>query len=97
MVKEGIILGHKISQQVIKVDKAKIATIKKLPPAISVKARRSFLGHMFFYKRFVKDFSVIAQPLTKLLENDTMFEFNKECVATFLSLKNKLLEAPRHQ
>ncbi|KAD3067061.1 hypothetical protein E3N88_34941 [Mikania micrantha] len=43
MVTEGIVLGHKISCDSIQVDKAKIETLRKLPPPTSVKAVRSFL------------------------------------------------------
>ena len=48
MVKEGIVLGHRISEREIEVDKAKIETIEKLPPLSSVKGIRSFLGHAGF-------------------------------------------------
>ena len=56
MVREGIILGHKISLSGIEVDKAKVEIIEKLPPPNSIRAIRSFLGHTRFYKRFFKDF-----------------------------------------
>ena len=56
MVQEGIILGHKISVRGIEVNKAKIETIEKLPPPSSVKGIRSFLGHVGFYRRFIKEF-----------------------------------------
>nr|GFA40560.1 DNA-directed DNA polymerase [Tanacetum cinerariifolium] len=49
MVKEGIILGHKISKQGIEVDKAKVDVITKLPHPTTVKGIRSFLGHAGFY------------------------------------------------
>ena len=67
MVKEGIVLGHQIFQRGIEVDKSKIETIEKLPPPSSVKGIRSLLGHVGFYRRFIKDFSKIAKPLSNLL------------------------------
>ncbi|GJZ55636.1 reverse transcriptase domain-containing protein [Tanacetum coccineum] len=71
MVKEGIVLGHKISKNGIKVDKAKVDVIAKLPHPTTVKGIRSFLGHAGFYRRFIQYFSKIARPMTRLLEKDT--------------------------
>nr|GEU84453.1 reverse transcriptase domain-containing protein [Tanacetum cinerariifolium] len=93
MVKEGIVLGHKISKEGIEVDKAKVDVITKLPHPTTVKGIRSFLGHAGFYRRFIKDFSKIARPMTRLLEKDTLFLFSKECVEAFQTLKRKLTEA----
>ena len=78
MVQEGIVLSHKISQKGIEVDKAKVEIIEKLPPPISIKAIKSFLGHVGFYKRFIKDFSKIAKPLSMLLIKDVPFNFSKD-------------------
>nr|GEW93368.1 reverse transcriptase domain-containing protein [Tanacetum cinerariifolium] len=94
MVKEGIVLGHKIFKQGIGVDKAKVDVITKLPHPTTVKGIRSFLGHAGFYHRFIKDFSKIAKPMTQLLEKDTPFIFSQECVEAFQTLKRKLTEAP---
>ncbi|GJY19346.1 reverse transcriptase domain-containing protein [Tanacetum coccineum] len=94
MVKEGIVLGHKISKSGIEVDRAKVDVIAKLPHPTSVKGIRSFLGHAGFYRRFIQDFSKIARPMTHLLEKDTPFIFSKECIEAFNILKKKLTEAP---
>ncbi|GKA42577.1 reverse transcriptase domain-containing protein [Tanacetum coccineum] len=94
MVKEGIVLGHKISKKGIEVDKAKIEVIAKLPHPTTVKGIRSFLGHAVFYRRFIKDFSKISRPMTHLLEKNTPFVFSEDCILAFHTLKKKLTEAP---
>ncbi|GJS15915.1 putative nucleotidyltransferase, ribonuclease H [Tanacetum coccineum] len=94
MVTEGIMLGHKVSRKGLEVDKAKIDVIAKLPPPTNVKAVRSFLGHAGFYRRFIKDFSKISRPMTKLLEKDSVFNFDEECNKAFETLKEKLTNAP---
>ena len=94
MVKEGIVLGHKISKAGIEVDRAKVDVIAKLPHPTTVKGIRSFLGHAGFYRCFIQDFSKIARPLTRLLEKDAPFIFSNECVEAFNILKKKLTEAP---
>ncbi|CAM8960866.1 unnamed protein product [Rhodiola kirilowii] len=78
----------------IEVDKAKIEVMEKLPPPKDVKGIRSFLGHAGFYRRFIKDFSKIAKPLTNLLCNDTKFRFDEECLVAFEKLKKALVSAP---
>nr|GEU94351.1 reverse transcriptase domain-containing protein [Tanacetum cinerariifolium] len=93
MVKEGIVLGHKISKNGIEVDKAKVDVIAKLPHPTTVKGICSFLGHAGFYRRFIKHFLKIARPMTHLLKKDTSFLFSKECVEAFQTLKIKLTEA----
>ena len=94
MVQEGIVLGHRISARGIEVDRAKIEAIEKLPPPSSVKGIRSFLGHAGFYRRFIKDFSQIVQPLSSLLAQETPFVFYEQCLQAFLLLKDKLVSTP---
>ncbi|GKA90917.1 reverse transcriptase domain-containing protein [Tanacetum coccineum] len=94
MVKEGIVLGHKISKNRIEVDKAKVDVIAKLPHPTTVKGVRSFLGHAGFYRRFIKDFSKNFRPMTHLLEKNTPFIFSNECIQAFETLKKKLTQAP---
>nr|GEU85441.1 reverse transcriptase domain-containing protein [Tanacetum cinerariifolium] len=94
MCKEGIVLGHKILKSGIEVDRAKVDVIAKLPHPTTVKGVRSFLGHASFYRCFIQDFSIIARPMTHLLEKETPFVFSKDCVDAFETLKKKLTEAP---
>ncbi|XP_049410598.1 uncharacterized protein LOC125873788 [Solanum stenotomum] len=94
MVREGIVLGHKVSQNWLEVDKAKIEVIEKLAPPISVKGIRSFLGHTDFYRWFIKDFSKIAHPLCKLLEKEVKVHFDDACMLAFKCLKEILISTP---
>ena len=68
MVNEGIVLGYKISERGIEVDKAKVDAIEKMPCPKDIKGIRSFLGHAGFYRRFIKDFYKISRPLTNILQ-----------------------------
>ncbi|RDY14623.1 Retrovirus-related Pol polyprotein from transposon 17.6, partial [Mucuna pruriens] len=94
MVTEGIVLGHLVSNRGIEVDKAKIDIISSLPNPTSVREVRSFLGHAGFYRRFIKDFSKLALPLSKLLQKDVDFNFEQPYIEAFQELKNKLTSTP---
>nr|GEX66547.1 reverse transcriptase domain-containing protein [Tanacetum cinerariifolium] len=94
MVKEGIVLGHKISKNEIETDKAKVDVIAKLPHPTTVKGIQSFLGHAGFYRRSIQDFSKISRPMTHLFEKSTPFIFSEDCIKAFQTLKKKLTEAP---
>ena len=65
-----------------------------MPPPTNVKGVRSFLGHAGFYRRFIKDFSRIARPLTNLLAKDAPFNFDEESLIAFYTLKKALVSAP---
>ncbi|KAK1668392.1 hypothetical protein QYE76_056551 [Lolium multiflorum] len=94
MVNEGIVLGHKISERGIEVDRAKVEAIEKMPYPRDVKGIRSVLGHAGFYRRFIKDFSKISKPLTNLLQKDVPFVFDDDCKEAFETLKKALTTAP---
>jgi len=65
-----------------------------LPYPSSVKEVRSFLGHAGFYRRFIKDFSKIANPLSNLLQKDVVFDFGERCKDAFDTLKKALTTTP---
>ena len=94
MVNQGIFLGHVISNKGIEVDKAKVELISKLPPPTNVKAVRQFLGHVGFYRRFIKDLSKITKPLCELLVKDTNFFWDGRCQKSFEELKSHLSTTP---
>src|SRR5215216_3555103 len=93
MVNEGIVLGHKISEKSIEVDKVKVDAIEKMPCPKDIKGIRSFLGHAGFYRRFIKDFSKISRPLTNILQKDIPFVFDDECFEAFETIKKALISA----
>ena len=90
MVTQGIVLGHIVSRERIEVDKAKVELISNLPTPKCVDIQ-SFLGHAGFYRRFIRDFSVIARPLCNFLAKDVTFEWSQACEAAFAKLKTMLV------
>jgi hypothetical protein len=94
MVTNGIVLGDIVSSKGIEVDKSKIELIANLPTPKSIKDVRSFLRHASFYRRFIKDFSVISKPLSNLLTKDNIFEWTEHYEEAFVKLKNLLTSAP---
>jgi hypothetical protein len=76
-----------VSKREIEVDKAKVERISKLPLPTMVRQIRYFLGHVGFYRRFIKDFSKISQPLcNNRLAEETLFNFNEDCLEAFEKL-----------
>nr|CAN81828.1 hypothetical protein VITISV_031285 [Vitis vinifera] len=93
MVHQGIVLGHIISEKGIEVDKPKVELIVKLPFQTIVKGVRQFFGHVGFYRRFIKYFSKLSNPLCELLANDAKFIWDERCQKSFDQLKQFLTTA----
>ncbi|GBG60081.1 hypothetical protein CBR_g412 [Chara braunii] len=83
-------LGHEISAEGLKPDDAKVASIRDWPRPQSVTEMRSFLGMTGYYRTFVKNYSIVAAPLTDLTRLDTPWEWTDECEAAFRHLKHAL-------
>jgi len=94
MMNEGIMLGHFISPNEIKVDPNKIEVILKIPTPRMQKEVHSFLVHSGYYIRFIDNFSKIALPLFFLLMKDVEFVWTGKCEQTFLKLKCCVSTAP---
>ncbi|GKV35043.1 hypothetical protein SLEP1_g43363 [Rubroshorea leprosula] len=87
-------LGHVVTKDGISVDPQKIEAVVNWKRPNSVTEIRRFLGLAGYYRRFVGDFSRIAQPMTRLIRKDAKFEWIPECEESFLTLKEKLVTAP---
>ena len=87
-------LGHIVWKERIRVDPKKIEVVVEWKPPRNVTEVRSFLGLAGYYRRFVKGFSMIAAPMTRLLQKNVKFEWSEECQRSFDKLKAFLTEAP---
>ncbi|XP_028764585.1 uncharacterized protein LOC114722675, partial [Neltuma alba] len=83
-----------VSAKGIEVDEEKIRAIKEWPTPKSITEVRSFHGLASFYRRFVKDFSTLAAPLTEVIKKSVGFKWDKEQDVAFIRLKDKLCSAP---
>ncbi|XP_070676284.1 uncharacterized protein [Malus domestica] len=91
---EVAFLGHVILAQGILVDPQKITAVENREQQRTVIEVRSFLGLASYYRWFVKDFSVIALPLTRLTRKEVKFEWDSKCEQSFQQLKHCLTHAP---
>jgi hypothetical protein len=64
-------LGHKVTQEGLKMDDHKVKAILDWEPPRSVPTLRSFLGLAFYYNKLIKNFATIATPLTNLLKKSS--------------------------
>jgi hypothetical protein len=82
-MKQVAYLGHVISKGGISVDPSKVQDILSWNVPTSVGDIQSFLGLVGYYRRFIKGFSKISKPMTKLLKKDKKFEWTSTCEASF--------------
>ena len=88
-------LGHIISDKGIEIDYSKLEPIKRIKKLYSVKEVKSFLGLANYYRRFIKDFSIIAYPLNRLTTKEAKtFEWNQQAQDALDELKLKLCSTP---
>ena len=87
-------LGHIITPQGLKPNCRITEAVQQFPPPNNLKQVRQFLGLSSFYRRYVKNFSQIAQPLHSLTRKDVPFRWTEDCQQAFETLKKKLTEAP---
>jgi hypothetical protein len=93
-LREVPFLGHIISTEGIVVDPSKVQEVFDWKSPKSVTQIRSFLGLAGYYRRFIRNSSKIAKPVTKLLEKEAKFNWSPQCEEAFLTLKKLLTTAP---
>ena len=94
LLNEVSFLGHIVSKERIRVDPKKIEVVVEWKPPRNVTEVRSFLGLAYYYRRFVKGFSMTAAPMKRLLQKNVKYEWSEKCQRSFDKLKAFLTEAP---
>lgn len=87
-------LGHVVSAKGISVDPLKIEAVMKWKQPKTVTEVRSFLGLVGYYRRFIQDFSKLAEPMTKLTRKGVKYEWTDKCEKSFQEFKRRLTSAP---
>ena len=93
-MREVQFLGHIVGTEGIRVDPTKIEVVTNWERPKTPTEVRRFIELARYYRRFVKDFSKIAVPLTKLTRKIEKFEWTESCERSFQELKQEFVTAP---
>jgi len=85
------LLGFIANQRGIKVDLAKVQTIRNMPTSKTEKEVRSFLGRINYISHFIAQLIATCDPLFKLLKKDMKIEWTDECQVAFDKIRQYLL------
>lgn len=88
------VLGHVIGSGNIAMDPDKVRAISEMKAPINIKQVQQFLGLCGYYRKFIKNFSHIANPLFSLLKKDTIWKWSSNCDEAFEMLKTELTSYP---
>ncbi|GFY57215.1 enzymatic polyprotein [Trichonephila inaurata madagascariensis] len=87
-------LGHVVENGTIKSSTAKTQAVRKFPEPTTIKQVQSFLGLTGYFRKYIKDYSTIAKPLSDLTRKENPFVFGTLQKAAFEKLKNIMSEGP---
>ena len=87
-------LGHIVGRAGLECDPSKVSAVANWIPPSTIKGVREFLGFTGYYRRFVPDYSTVAQPLVRLLGKDCKFKWTDACQDAFKALRALLIKAP---
>lgn len=91
---EVTFLGHNCTSEGLKPDPKKIETVNEYPRPQNKDDIRRFVAFANYYRRFIRDFSVITYPLTRLLQKRINFNWCEKCENAFQDIKTKLIATP---
>ncbi len=94
IAKEVQYLGHRLTPEGLKPNPATVSAVKEFPQPTNLKGVRQFLGLSLFYRRFIRGFATVAQPLHQLTRKGVHFRWGSECQQAFAMLKDLLTSAP---
>ena len=86
-------LSHTVSGRGVEMDATKVQAIQQWPPPSNLKQLRGFLGLSGYYRRFIRNYALIASPLTALLKKDN-FLWGDQATRAFTTLKAAITSAP---
>ena len=87
-------LGYIVNKDGLAVNHEKIEAITKMLPPKNVKGIKSYLGMTGYFRKFIKDYATIAEPLTRLLKKSVKFKWGKDQQQAWQTLNNKLTHSP---
>ncbi|KAK3550602.1 hypothetical protein QTP70_000679 [Hemibagrus guttatus] len=94
-VQRTAFLGYNVSYQGVEMDNSKITAVTEWPRPTTVKELQCFLGFANFYRRFIRNYSVTAAPLTSLLKGKpSRLKWTDDATRAFTNLKNSFTTAP---
>jgi hypothetical protein len=88
-LEEVTFLGHVLTTEGVAVDPTKIEAMKEGEQPCNMSDIWSFLGLSGYYRRFIENFSKIAEPMTNLLKKTNEFEWTPECEQSFPNLEEE--------
>ena len=87
-------VGHRVSSDGVRPLSSSIEAVAGLPPPHDASELRRFLGAANFYRKFVRDFSARAEPLTEFLRQNRLFEWGEPQQRACEDLRNALTSTP---
>ena len=92
--KQVSFLGHVVTGDGVLADPTKVDKIRGWTPPKDLRELRGFLGLASYYRKFIRDFALIAEPLHALMRKDAIFAWSEQCQTAFEELKERLCSSP---